>query len=213
MIPAGVYTVRVRGVDSHGFATSPTYDVSGVTVQVPVSAPPVAAFTYTCGTGGDSNICSFDARSTTDENLAAVTYSWNFGQGSGSGAVVLNKTYTAAATYTVTLTARDEWGNTGTATQQVTITAPSDNAAPTPVISTPSCAGLVCNFSSAASTDPNVGDTFSRSWNWGDGTATSTSTSTSHTFPAAGTYTVTLTVTDGWGAVSATTRDVTVTTP
>jgi PKD repeat protein len=126
---------------------------------------------------------------------------------------VVTRTYTAANTYTVTLTARDEWGYTGTATQTVTIVEPAGNQPPNAVISTPSCAGLVCNFSSASSTDPNVGDTITRLWNWGDQTATSTATSTSHTFPAPGTYTVTLTVTDGWGRATTVTREVTVTSP
>ena len=207
VIPAGAYVVRVRGVDHHGFATNPTVDVN-VTVQVPASNPPVANFTVNC----TQNICEFDARSSTDENPTALTYSWNFGNGSGSGAVV-NRTYTSANTYTVTLTARDEWGYTGTATQTVTIVEPANNQPPNAVISTPSCAGLVCNFSSASSTDPNTGDTISRQWNWGDGTPNSTSTSTSHTFAAAGTYTVTLTVTDGWLKSSTVTLDVTVTSP
>jgi large repetitive protein len=207
VIPAGAYVVRVRGVDHHGFATNPTVDVN-VTVQVPASNPPVASFTANC----TENVCEFDARSSTDENPTALTYSWSFGNGSGSGAVV-NRTYTAANTYTVTLTARDEWGYTGTATQTVTIVEPAANQPPNAVISTPSCAGLVCNFSSASSTDPNTGDTISRQWNWGDGTPNSTSTSPSHTFPAAGTYTVTLTVTDGWGKAGTTTREVTVTSP
>jgi PKD repeat protein len=204
VIPAGQYVVRVRGVDHHGFATNPTVDVN-VTVEVPASNPPVAAFTANC----TENVCQFDARSSTDENPTALTYSWNFGNGSGSGAVV-SRTYTAANTYTVTLTARDEWGYTGTATQTVTIVEPASNQPPNAVISEPSCAGLVCNFSSASSTDPNPGDTITRRWNWGDGTADSTSTSPSHTFTAAGTYTVTLTVTDGWLRASSTTVQVTV---
>jgi large repetitive protein len=204
VIPAGDYTVRVRGVDHHGFTTNPTVDVN-VTVQVPASNPPVANFTVNC----TENVCEFDARSSTDENPTALTYSWNFGNGTGSGAVV-TRTYTAANTYTVTLTARDEWGYTGTATQTVTIVEPAGNQPPNAVISPPSCAGLVCNFSSASSTDPNVGDTITRQWVWGDGTANSTSTSPSHTFTGPGTYTVTLTVTDGWGRTGTDTEVVTV---
>lgn len=216
VIPAGSYTVRVRGMDQNDQVTSPTSDVT-VTVQVPVSNPPVASFTYTCGptvaAGVRTNTCEFDARSSTDENAATLTYAWNFGNGTGSGAVV-RRTYSAAATYTVTLTARDEWGNVSpVATQTVTITEPPDNVAPTAVISTPSCTGLVCNFSSATSADPNVGDTITRVWNWGDGTPNSTTTSGAHTFPAAGTYTVTLTVTDGWLKSTTVTRQVTVTAP
>ncbi len=212
VIPAGSYAVRVRGIDNHDLITTPTFDVTDVTVQVPVSDPPVAAFTYTCGTAGDSNLCQFDARATTDENINAVTYAWNYGtgQGTATGAVPVVKTFTAPGTFIVTLTARDEYGYLGTTTQFVTITEPTDNVAPNGVISEPSCVGLVCNFSSAASTDPNVGDTFTRVWQWGDGTAQSTATATSHTFPLAGTYTVTLTVTDGWGKSAVVTRNVTV---
>ena len=162
MIPAGNYTVRVRGVDQNGLTTSPTSDVT-VSVQVPTSNPPVANFTFKCGpavaTGVRTNTCEFDARTSTDENAPTLTYAWNFGNGTGSGAVV-RRTYTAAATYTVTLTARDEYGNVSpVTTQTVTIAEPADNVAPTAVISTPSCTGLVCNFSSATSADPNVGDT------------------------------------------------------
>jgi len=203
-IPAGNYTVFARGVDQHGFATDPPIE-RNVVVQVPPNDPPVASFTYTCV----ENVCSFDGRSSTDENAPTLVYSWNFGNGTGSGPVP-TRTYTSASTYTVTLTVRDEYGVTGSTSQQVTIVEPGANVAPTPIISTPSCSGLVCNFSSVQSTDPNPGDTFTRVWNWGDGTANSTSTSPSHTFPAPGTYTVTLTVTDGWGKSASTTLNVSV---
>ncbi|BCJ71459.1 hypothetical protein CS0771_10030 [Catellatospora sp. IY07-71] len=203
-IPAGTYTVRVRGVDQHDFATDPPVDVT-VTVQVPPNNAPVANFTVAC----TNNVCTFDGRTSTDENTPALTYSWNFGQGTGSGAVA-TKTYTAPGTFNVVLTVRDEYGLTATKTLPVTITEPPGNAAPTPVINTPSCTLLVCNISGVGSTDPNVGDTFTYRWDFGDGTAQSTASSMSHTFPAAGTYTVTLTVTDGWGKAASTTRQITV---
>ena len=77
----------------------------------------------------------------------------------------------------------------------------------------PVCQLLVCNFSSAGTADPNLGDTFSVLWTFGDleNTSTSTSTSPSRTFTAPGTYTVTLTATDGWGDTHVVTRAVTVT--
>jgi PKD repeat protein len=93
----------------------------------------------------------------------------------------------------------------------VTITEPTNNAAPEPVINPPSCVRLVCNISGVGSADPNTGDTFAYAWVFGDGTPNSTSSAMSHTFPAAGTYTVTLTVTDGWGKAKSATRDITVT--
>ncbi len=203
-IPAGNYTVFARGVDQHGFTTTPPSE-RNVTVQVPPNDPPVASFTYSCV----ENVCSFDGRSSTDENAATLTYSWNFGSGTGSGPVPI-RTYTSANTYTVTLTVRDEYGVTGSTSQTLTIVEPSGNVAPVPVINPPSCAALVCNLSSVGSADANPGDTFTRLWDFGDGTPTSTSTAPSHTFPAPGTYTVTLTVTDGWGKAASTTLNVTV---
>jgi PKD repeat protein len=204
-IPDGAYTVFARGVDQHGFTTTPPYERNVTVSGPPGNLPPVASFTVSC----IENVCSFDGRSSTDENAPTLIYSWNFGNGTGSGPIP-TRTYTSANTYTVTLTVRDEWGLTGTTSQVITIVEPAGNVAPTPVINPPSCAGLVCNFSSVGSADPNPGDTFTRLWNWGDGTPTSTSTSTSHTFAGPGTYTVTLTVTDGWGRSASTTLNVTV---
>jgi PKD repeat protein len=206
VIPPGAYTVRVRAVDQHDNVTTVPPE-RHVTVSHPAgNLPPVPSFTVSCA----QNVCTYDARGTTDENAPAVTYSWNFGNGSGSGPLP-TRTYTTANTYTVVLTARDEWGLTATATQTVTITEPTNNAAPEPVINPPSCVRLVCNISGVGSADPNTGDTFTYAWVFGDGTPNSTSSAMSHTFPAAGTYTVTLTVTDGWGKAKSATRDITVT--
>ncbi|MCB0905854.1 MAG: PKD domain-containing protein [Nocardioidaceae bacterium] len=206
VIPDGDYTVRVRGVDNHGFTTDPSLDAT-VTVTHPANNPPVAAFTVNC----NNNICGFDATSTTDENPSAATYSWNFGNGTGTGSVV-SRTYTSANTYTVTLTVTDEYLLTSTATQTVTITEPPSNVAPNAVMGVPTCNARVCSFTSSQSTDPNAGDSISRLWDFGDGT-TSTSTSPSKTYAADGTYTVTLTVTDGWGKATTVTRTVTIAEP
>ncbi|WGX96063.1 PKD domain-containing protein [Nocardioides sp. L-11A] len=206
VIPPGAYTVRVRAIDQHDFVSA-IYE-RHATVVHPPNDPPVASFTTTC----TANVCSFDARGSTDESPATLTYSWSFGNGSGSGPVP-TRTYTAPGTFTVTLTARDEWGVTATASQTVTITTPPTNRPPVAVLNPPACAGLSCNFSAVGSADPDTGDTIGYRWVWGDGTPNSTSSSAAHTFPAAGTYTVTLTVTDGWGAATTATRQVVVTAP
>jgi PKD repeat protein len=206
VIPAGTYTVRVRGVDHHDFVTNPPLDAT-VTVTQPPNNPPVPVVTVTC----DDNICAFDARASTDENPTALVYSWNFGNGTGSGSFV-SRTYTSANTYAVTLTLRDEYNVTATWTGSVVITEPPGNVAPVAVIGVPTCVARTCSFTSSGSTDANVGDSMTRLWTFPDGT-TSTSTSPSKTFTADGTYVVTLTVTDGWGKFSTVTRSVTITEP
>jgi PKD repeat protein len=213
VIPNGTYTLFVRGIDQNGFATDPPVQRTVTVNATVVNTPPVANFTYSC----TENVCNFDGRSSTDETPATLDYIWSFGQGSGgSSSPVPSRTYTAPGTFTVTLTVRDEWEVTSAAfSQTVTIVEPTTNVAPNPVISPPSCSNLVCNFSSAGSSDPNTGDTFTRLWTFGDpgNPSTSTSTSLSRTFTAAGTYTVTLTLTDGWGRAASTSVVVTVTAP
>ncbi len=196
-IPAGAYTVIMRGVDQHGLITTVPPE-RHVTVAVPASnLAPVAAFTVSCL----ANVCSFDGRTSTDENAPVLTYAWSFGQASALGTGPIPKrTYTGAGTFTVGLTVKDEFGVTGTTSQLLTIVEPPANVAPTPLINTPSCSALVCNFSAVGTVDVNLGDTITYLWNFGDASPTATSTliATPHTFPAAGTYNVSLTATDGW---------------
>jgi PKD repeat protein len=207
-IPAGAYTVLVRGIDQHELTTL-VPSVRNVTVNSPsANLAPTARLTYGCV----ANRCTFDARTSTDENAATMTYAWNWGTtpaSTGTGPVPV-KTFTSAGTFTVTLTAIDEYGVTSVATQQVTIVEPAANVAPTAVLNPPACLGLVCNFSAVGSVDPNTGDTITYLWNFGDGQPTNTASALTKTFLAAGTYTVSLTVTDGWGRATVVTRQVTV---
>ncbi len=120
VIPAGTYTVLVQSVDVHDQLSDSDpvtpgdqpRAATGVTVTQPANLPPVASFTYTC----NQNVCTFDGRSSTDENAASLTYTWSFG-GSGStingSGPLPTRTFTApspvGAPFPVTLTVRDEW--------------------------------------------------------------------------------------------------------
>ncbi|MET0837577.1 MAG: PKD domain-containing protein [Marmoricola sp.] len=225
IVPPGSYTVRVRGTDQHDLVTTAP-PARTVTVTHPANTKPVAVIDPVVCT---NNVCQFDGKHSTDEAANTLTYAWNFGNNgavppstpvSGGSATGPNprKTFTAAGTYTVTLTVKDQWGLPSDAvTTQVTITEPPGNAAPTPVINAPSCNGLTCNFSAVGTVDPNTGDTIAYSWDFGDpGSGVNnlrTGSATSHAFTAATTYTVTLTATDGWGKSALITREVTVTAP
>ncbi|WP_307853654.1 PKD domain-containing protein [Nocardioides palaemonis] len=205
VIPAGTYSVIVQSVDVHNQVMTPPRTSTGVVVTQPANNPPVPSFTYTC----NQNVCTFDGRGSTDENTSALTYSWSFGtQGTATGPLP-TKTFTAAGTFPVTLTVKDEWQvSATTVAQNVTIAEPAGNVAPVPTF-IQSCLGTTCSVSSAGTADPNTGDTITYSWNWGDGTPLSTGASpAAHAYAAPGTYTITLTTTDGWGKSASTTRTV-----
>ena len=136
VIPAGTYSVLVRARDLRDQLSDNDPLTAGdqprvatnVTVTQPANIPPVASFTYTC----DQNVCTFDGRSSTDENANSLTYTWSLGGSgtttNGSGPLP-TRTYTApspvGAPFQVTLTVRDEWQVTNTsAAQSVTIVEP-----------------------------------------------------------------------------------------
>ena len=87
VIPPGTYSVHVRARDLRDqlsdndpvTAGDQPRIATGVTVTSPSNLPPVASFTYTC----NQNVCTFDGRSSTDENPTSLTYTWSFGTSQG----------------------------------------------------------------------------------------------------------------------------------
>jgi PKD repeat protein len=198
--------VSVRATDGYGQVSVPQ-TVTGIVVTQPANLPPVAHATVSCV----KNVCTFDGRTSTDENVPALSYSWDFGNATTGTGPVPVRTYTGPGTFTVTLTVKDEWGATATTTLPVTITEPAGNVAPTPA-TVSSCVALACSVSSFGTVDPNTGDVITYAWNWGDG-ALSTGSSATHTYATTGTYTVTMTATDGWGKSATKTTIITLVEP
>ena len=71
---------------------------------------------------------SFDAGCSVDPGGAISTYAWTFGDGGTATGATPSHTYTAAGSYTVTLTVTDTVGATGTDTLIVTVTAAATGA-------------------------------------------------------------------------------------
>lgn len=185
-----------------------TFDVPGVgTVQVTASLNgctstsaqqlfyiyPKAAFTYEGSCLGNATVFT---NTTGDGN----EFTWNF----GDGTTVVNNdgtvehTYTAAGTYTVTLTV-DNYGLENTYTEQIMI-----NAAPLAEFDYDNQLVLEeITFTATEVTNATY------AWSFGDG-ATAATRVAKHIYDAVGAYEVTLTVTDNQGCETSVTRQINV---
>jgi PKD repeat protein/subtilisin family serine protease len=174
---------------------------AAITVQPLANQPPVARFTFSPTNPLVNQWITFDATSSYDPDGSIVSYTWDFGDGATATGSRVTKRYSAAGTYTVTLTVTDNRGATNSASQTITVTSPNrppvasftfSPANPNP--------GDTVTFDASASSDPD-GSIVSYSWNFGDGN-TASGVAATHVYASAGTYTVTLTVTDNQGATA-----------
>jgi PKD repeat protein len=112
----GTYTVTLTVTDDDGATAATTRSV----VVTALNQPPTAAFTSSAA----GNVASFDAAGSTDADGTVTGYSWAFGDGTTGTGRTTQRAYTAAGTYSVTLTVTDDDGATATSTRSVTVAAP-----------------------------------------------------------------------------------------
>jgi vibriolysin len=166
------------------------FAVVGIDLVCP--GPPVADFSASLTSGGVPLTTTF-----TDQSQAASSWLWDFGDTGTSTQQNPTHTYNAMGTYTVTLTATNEFGSdVAVKTNYITVTAP---VAP------------IADFSASA-TDINIGNsvTFTdlslenpASWSWtfeGGTPATSTAQNPTVTYNSVGTFDVTLVATNPQGS-------------
>ena len=157
----------------------------------------------------DQLSCQFtDGSSDSDGSIASR--SWTFENGTPATSTDQNPTavFSAAGTYTVTLSVTDNEGATDDFEREVTVTGAPGNQAPTAAF-TPACTLTECTFTDG-STDAD-GTIASWAWDFGDPTSpdnTSTEQNPTHTysFTELTEVTVTLTVTDDATATASTTQ-------
>jgi PKD repeat protein len=192
----GTYTAKLTVTDDDGATATATRTID---VAQP-NAPPTASFAATPTSGTVPVNVAFDATGSTDADGSIASYAWTFGDGNEAIGSAPSHTYTAAGTYTVTLTVTDDDGATAQSTATITAADPENAPPKASFTATPDSgtAPLEVAFNAGASADPD-GEVSSYQWSFGDGNAAS-GVAPSHTFTAAGTYTVTLIVTDDDGA-------------
>ena len=208
----GVRTVTLTVTNNFGQTSTATHTVT-------VDDPPTPAFASSPAiVAAPGATVSFNASaSAPGASGGTITdYSWNFGDETPvddtSTTAAATHAYALTGTYTVTLTATDDLGVTGTATEQITVDAPSPAFTTSPNTPAP---GSSVTLDASGSTDPE-GTITDYSWNFGDGSPAQDAGGTDaiqHTYATRGTYNATLTVTNNSGQTSTTTRSVTVDDP
>ncbi|MFI1769034.1 collagenase [Streptomyces sp. NPDC020800] len=110
----GTYTVTLTVTDSAGATSTVSHPV---TVGSPVSTPPTAGFTSSV-----TGLTAAFTDTSTDADGSIASRSWSFGDGGTSTAASPTHAYTAAGTYTVTLTVTDDKGAIASTSKNVTVT-------------------------------------------------------------------------------------------
>ena len=136
-----------------------------------------------------------------DPQGGRLTYEWDFGDGGGSFNQSPQHTYTAAGTYTATVTATDPQGKTGTATVEVVVTQNGNQAPQVRGIADPASgiAPLRVAFSAQATDPDGPSDAITYLWDFGDGGANAFGRNAAYTYKTPGTYKAKVTATDGKG--------------
>ncbi|MCP5024043.1 MAG: PKD domain-containing protein [bacterium] len=182
----GFYTVTLTASNVYGS------DVASITDLIAVDLiPPVAEFTATPTSGNSPIVVQF-----TDESGAgtATSWAWNFGDGRSSSLQHPSHTYTAAGTYTVTLTSSNAYG--------------SDQRVRTSYISVGAGPPLLAQFSGTPITGPaplqvdftdlSIGAVTDWTWEFDDGTESALQHPT-HTFATPGEYNIALEISNASG--------------
>ena len=191
---AGTFIVTVTATDSAGESTVIT---TAVTVQA--ATAPTVAITTTTTTPTEDLPTTFGITITAGTNpIRRVTVDFGDGRtqslGATTGTTSVSHVYTSDGTFTVTVTATDTQGVTGTAVTVVTVV---EATPPTPLnvtlsATTPSGAPESITFTALVS--PAAAEISRFEWDFGDGSTTTTSGSiTSHVYTTAATVTVTVT--------------------
>lgn len=190
----GSYNVKLVATSNLGCKDS-------ITQTLTFGTAPTAAFTVSSASTQCSHADNFTF-SNTSSGTGALTYFWSFGDGTTSTLASPTKSYSAAGTFTITLTVTNAVGSS-TTTQNVVVL-----PGPTVGFSTYSNTSSGSSFTFISTSSVPAG-TMTYAWDLGDG-STSTLSNPTHAYAAPGTYTVKLFVTGSGGCTDSASTTVTV---
>ncbi len=208
----GTYDAILTVTDAEGLMDTETIEII-VSPTTVINLAPTAVATASPLTGSAPLLVDFDASGSSDD-VAIVSYSWDFGDGTTGTGINPSHTYNSVNNFTATLTVIDSEGLLDSATIEINVTQPVSGNTPPIALTTATPmngeAPLLVEFDASGSSDDDA--IVSYSWDFGDGT-TGTGINPSHTYTSINTFTANLTVIDSDGLSDATTIDITVTQP
>lgn len=190
---AGNFSVNVTATD----ATSVTAKQSfSVTVSPAAIAPLTAQVVATPSSGSAPLNVSFSGSAS--GGTAPYAYAWTFGGGASASGPSVHHVFTAAGTYTATLTVTDALGNTTTATADVAVgpalSAVGHSTASSACVSGSADENVTYTVTISGGTAP-----YEVHWDLGSGIAPVTGLEANHTYSVTGQYSAEATITDAVG--------------
>ncbi len=198
---AKTYNISLTVIDDDGTTGTEICTIS----VLPPNQPPIASVEFFPTFAEVEEVVYFDASSSYDSDGSIVACTWDFGDGTKDSGVIVEHQFTAARSYTVTLTVADDEG--ATASTSVSVTVISPNQAPVALFEfSPTCASVQedVHFDASASYDRDGMVIFHR-WSFGDG-ETGVGETITHRYVTVGSHPVQLTVEDDSGSISTYTR-------
>ena len=207
---AGQHTVEYRSADKAGNVES--VKSVGLRIDAPEPGDPVIEAFADPAAGAAPLLVRYTAMGY-DPDGGELTWKWQFSDGT-SLLQNVTRTYRTPGTYTATVTATDDEGDSTSKEITVTVTAPGvippTVSASADVTSGP--APLPVRFEASGADPDGDASKLTYAWDFGDG-GSSFAQSPAHTYMEPGTYTATVTVRDPSGAVATDSVTVTVSDP
>ncbi len=159
-----------------GPAVSLTVPAQSITLLVlaagsaPVNRPPVASFTVTPAGGTAPVTVNFDASASSDPDGTIASYAWSFGDGGTGAGKTIAHIYTAAGSFTATLTVTDNGGATAAVSNTIGVTTVTVPVAPANLAATAGTGFAVLTWTDSSSNEagfyvertPNGSNTWAR---------------------------------------------------
>lgn len=191
---SGIFPVTLTVTDDDGASAAIVKQIN-----IAENLPPIAILTSP-SSGVTSQSVSVDGSQSYDTDGKITNYSYNFGDGTAAVSGMLTSvvhTYTAAGTYTVSLTVTDDDGATNTTSRQILVQSlGSVSNPPAACFTAPTLAFTdePVTFDASCSASGS-GKITSYVFDFGDASPTKTGKVVTHTYTSKGTFVVSLTVT------------------